>query len=73
MTEGIVFMHHMGIEIMGKEYAPEGFVEHAALALVVSVILFLAGYGLTRLVRDFLGRKMLGEVRQGKRSLSQGM
>jgi hypothetical protein len=48
----VLFGHHMGVEILGREFAPEGPVEHAVVFGLTAVFLSLMAYGAFAAVRD---------------------
>jgi len=45
--------HHIGIEILGREFSPETPMEHAIVFTVSGVLLALMIYGAYAAVRDF--------------------
>jgi hypothetical protein len=45
--------HHMGVEFMGREFAPETPMEHAIFLSIAVVVLGLMSYGAYAAVRDF--------------------
>ena len=40
-----LFAHHVGIEIMGKEYEPQGVFQHAVVFGATLAMVILAGIG----------------------------
>ena len=59
-----MFAHHVAIEIMGKEYEPHGFLQHA-LAFGGTALLFgLAGIGVATVWRRFASRRRAEAARQ---------
>ncbi len=44
--------HHIGIEILGREFSPETPMEHVMVFGIGLVFLVLMGYGAYALVRD---------------------
>ena len=49
-----LFGHHMGVEILGREFAPETPMEHVVAFGITAVVLGLMTYGAIALVRDLL-------------------
>jgi len=45
--------HHVGVEIFGREFAPETPLEHAVMFGVTALVLALTVYGAFAAVRDF--------------------
>ncbi len=48
--------HHIGVEIMGKEYEPQGFLQHAVVFGASIVFLGLAGVGFVTTLRWIAAR-----------------
>lgn len=48
----MVFGHHIGVELFGREFAPETPLEHAVMFGVTAVVLALVVYGAYAAVRD---------------------
>lgn len=48
----VLFGHHMGVELFGREFAPETPLEHAVAFGLAAVVLTLMSYGAYALVRD---------------------
>jgi hypothetical protein len=49
----ILFGHHIGVEILGREFSPETPTEHAVVFAITGVMLALMVYGAYAAVRDF--------------------
>lgn len=47
-----LFGHHIGVEIMGREFSPETPMEHVIMFGITGVVLLLMSYGAYALVRD---------------------
>lgn len=45
--------HHVGVELFGKEFAPQTPMEHALALAITIVVLGLMGYGAYAAIRDF--------------------
>ncbi len=43
--------HHIGIEILGHEYSPEGFAAHAAVMAVSFLVFLTCGVGTVTICR----------------------
>jgi hypothetical protein len=54
MMRSLLILHHISIEIMGKEMAPEGWGQHFALIVATSIFLAFALYGFVTFVKKFL-------------------
>lgn len=52
----MLFAHHIGITIFGREFEPEGIVEHVIAFSASALILFLASYGAYTLIGKLLRR-----------------
>ena len=48
-----LWAHHMGVEFLGQEFAPETPMEHAIFLAVAVVVLGLMSYGAYAAWRDF--------------------
>lgn len=48
----ILFGHHVGVEILGREFAPETPLEHAVMFGAAAVVLGLTVYGAYAGIRD---------------------
>jgi hypothetical protein len=49
----MLFAHHVGVEVMGREFAPETTGEHLLFFGVTLVVVALMAYGAYAMVRDF--------------------
>jgi hypothetical protein len=58
------FAHHMGVEILGREFSPHGVVEHICVFTALALILGTSAYGTW-----VLATKVLDSVR-GRRNLT---
>ncbi|MBI4397670.1 MAG: hypothetical protein HY586_00920 [Candidatus Omnitrophica bacterium] len=56
MFKTLIFLHHIGIEIMGKEYEPEGVVQHVCLIVISSIFLFFTVYGFIAFMKKLFGK-----------------
>ena len=48
-----LFAHHMGVEFLGREFAPETPMEHAVFLSIAILVLGFMSYGIYSAVRDF--------------------
>jgi hypothetical protein len=48
-----LFAHHIGVELFGKEFAPETPLEHVCAFAIMTVVLGLMSYGAYAAIRDF--------------------
>ena len=49
--QATLFAHHVALELMGQEYEPVGFWQHAAWFSITLTLLVLASIGLATVVR----------------------
>ena len=54
----LVFAHHMGVEVLGREYSPHGAMEHIFVFTALALVLGTSAYGMW-----VLATKALGSVR----------
>jgi len=66
----IILLHHLSIEIMGREFSPQGFFQHSMVIVVTAGILSFATYGLISFVKKFLteNSKAIPEVSRSRES-----
>lgn len=57
-----MFAHHIGVEILGREYSPETPMQHVVVGVVSLAVLALIVYGAYAAVRDI--RRWLRTPRQ---------
>jgi hypothetical protein len=41
----LVFAHHMGVELLGREYSPHGLVQHLCVFAALGLIAATSAYG----------------------------
>ena len=62
-----MFAHHIGVEIMGREYEPQGLLQHAVV-FGASILFFgLAGVGFVTTFR-WLAARIRGEAYKNRRA-----
>lgn len=49
--------HHIAVEILGREFSPEGYLAHAVVLGGAFLFLFLSTVGLVTVCRTLTGRK----------------
>ena len=54
LNQSIVFAHHIGIEIMGREYEPQGVFQHIVLIVLTAGFFTFAIYGFVTFIKKFL-------------------
>ena len=67
-NQSVVFAHHVGVEIMGKEYEPQGVVQHVLCIVIVALFITFAVYGFVTFIKKFLPQKS----RQSKTATEEG-
>lgn len=50
-----LFAHHMGVELFGHEFSPQGPVQHVCAFLVIGMIVGLSSYGAWTLAQKVIG------------------
>jgi len=58
----IPFAHHMAVELLGREFSPQGVVQHVCVFAALGLILGTSAYGMY-----VLATKALGSVRERQR------
>ena len=53
-NQSAVFAHHIGVEIMGKEYEPHGAFQHALCIVITAAFVTFAVYGFVTFIKKFL-------------------
>ncbi len=53
---GILYAHHIAIEIMGTEYEPQGVIQHVVLFSALTLLFGLAGIGSVTVLRRIRGQ-----------------
>ena len=56
-----LFAHHVELVLMGREFAPEGMVQHTLLIGGLIVLFGLAGVGFMTVLRRFSARPEKGQ------------
>jgi hypothetical protein len=41
----LLFAHHMGVELLGREFSPHGVVEHVCVFAVLALLMGTSAYG----------------------------
>ncbi len=54
LNQSIVFAHHIGVEIMGKEYEPHGVFQHTLCIVITALFFTFAIYGFVSFIKKFL-------------------
>lgn len=57
MLKGVILLHHISIEIMGKEFEPHGVIQHLMVAMITTGVLYFAAYGLVIFLKRVIGTK----------------
>ncbi len=52
----IVFAHHMGVELLGREFSPHGVLQHVCVFAVLGLIAATSAYGTWALAMKFMER-----------------
>jgi MFS-type transporter involved in bile tolerance (Atg22 family) len=60
-----LFAHHMGVELFGKEFAPETPLEHALAFFITGLLFALIVYGAYAACRDLLRWRRSEKERPG--------
>ena len=63
MFKACIFLHHIGVEIMGKEYEPQGTFQHICVIAVSAAFLFFAVYGFISFFKKLLKKSELSETK----------
>ena len=58
----LVFAHHMAVELLGREFSPEGVVQHVCVFATLGLVLGTSAYGTW-----MLATKALDSVRARRR------
>ena len=61
----LLFAHHMGVELLGREFSPHGVVQHVCVFAVLALIAGTSAYGTWA-----LATKLLSRLRERPRSLT---
>ena len=51
-----VFAHHMGVEILGREFSPQGVVQHVCVFAALALVAGTSAYGTWALAAKLLER-----------------
>jgi hypothetical protein len=52
----LVFAHHMGVELLGREYSPHGLVQHLCVFAALGFVAATSAYGTWALATKLLER-----------------
>jgi hypothetical protein len=55
-TTMILFAHHMGVELLGREFSPHGVLQHVCVFAALGLVAATSAYGTWALASRFLSR-----------------
>jgi hypothetical protein len=57
----LLFAHHMGVELLGREFSPHGVVQHVCVFAALAFIATTSAVGTWTLAQRLLERKKLNQ------------